>query len=135
MLYTNSGKNIINKEADIPGYGCEYFDENPITNLFALKDLITRGRVQFDSGKNAFKVQIGRNIMNFIADPKGLYILDTEKQNKCHPQAESLSQREITRAKKKRRLCHQFVAPSVAAFKSLLRHNLIKNCEVMEKYI
>ena len=43
MLYTNAGKKIISKEADIPGYGSVFFDEKAITNLFALKDLITRG--------------------------------------------------------------------------------------------
>ena len=39
------------------------------------------------------------------------------------------------RSKKTRKLHHQLAAPSVAAFKSLLRQNLIRNCEVHEKYI
>ena len=73
--------------------------------------------------------------MNFVADSKGLYILDKEKPNECHAQVEGFSQREIARAKKTRRLYRQLVAPSVAAFKSLLRKNLIRNCEVMENYI
>ena len=94
MLYTNSRKNIINREADIPGYGIVYFYDKAITNLFALKDLITRGRIKFDSGiQDVFKVQVGRNIMNVVADAKGLYILDNEKKNECHAQVEGFSQR------------------------------------------
>ena len=73
--------------------------------------------------------------MSFVADPKGLYILDTEKPNECHAQVEGFSQREIVWAKKTRRLHHQLVDPSIVAFKNLLRRNIIKNCEVMEKDI
>ena len=73
--------------------------------------------------------------MNFVTDSKGLYILDKEKPNWCHAQVEGFSQRKIARARKTRRLYHQLAAPSVAAFKSLLRQNLIRNCEVMEKEI
>ena len=43
MLYTNAGKKIISKEADIPGYGSVFYDKEAITNIFALKDLITQG--------------------------------------------------------------------------------------------
>ena len=136
MLYTDARKKIISKEANIPGYGRVYLDNKAITNLFSLKDLITRGRVQFVSGiQNVFKAQVGKNIMNFIADSKGLYILSKEKPNECHAQVEGFSQSEIVRAKKTSRLYHQLAAPSVTVFKSLLRQNLIRNCEVMEKDI
>ena len=73
--------------------------------------------------------------MSFVAESNGIYILDKAKPNECHAQVEGFSQREIAWAKKTRRLYHQLVAPSVAAFKSLLRKNLIRNCEVMEKDI
>ena len=83
MLYTNAGKKIINKEADIPGYGNVYYDKSAITNLYALKDLIARGRVWFDSAEeDAFNVLIGQHEMKFAADPKGLYIFQL-KESKC----------------------------------------------------
>ena len=41
----------------------------------------------------------------------------------------------MEKAKRTRRLYHQLAAPSVVAFKSLLRQNLIKNCDVTEKDI
>ena len=55
-MCTNARKHIINKEVDIPGYDSVYFDNKAITNLFILKELITRGRVQFDYViQNVFK--------------------------------------------------------------------------------
>ena len=92
MLYTNAGKKIIDKEADIPGYGNVHYDESVITNIYALKDLINRGRVWFDSAEeDAYNVVIGQHEMKFAADPKGLYILQS-KERKCFNQIERFSQ-------------------------------------------
>ena len=71
---------------------------------------------------------------NFIADEKGLYILEYEKQE-SHNQIEGYSHREVERVKRTRNLYHQLAAPSIVAFKSMLRQNLIKNFDVTEKDI
>lgn len=54
-----------------------FFDDKVITNLFAIKDLIFKVRVEFDFMiQNVFKFQVGYKFMNFVADDKGMYILD-----------------------------------------------------------
>ena len=135
MLYKNVGKKIIDKEAGIPGHGSVYYDESVITNLYALKDIISRGRVQFDSvEEDAFNVLIGQHAMKFAGNPKGLYILKT-KTSKCFNQVKGFSQREISHATKTRRLYHQLASPSQVVFKTLLRQNIIGNCDVVQKDI
>ena len=121
MLYTNSGKMIIDKEADVPGYVRVFFDEKAITNFFFLKDLIIRGRVEFDSMiQNPSRVQVGNKFMKFVADGKVLYVLEYERQGNQN-QIEGYSHREVEKAKITRKLYHQLVAPSVVGFKSMLR--------------
>ena len=72
--------------------------------------------------------------MKFVADEKGLYILEYKKMENYN-QIEGFLHQEVEKAKRTRRLYHQLAAPSVVAFKSLLRQNLIKNCDVTEKDI
>ena len=135
MLYTNAGKMVVNQEADVPAYGRVFFNDKAITNLFSMKDLIQKGRVEFDSAiENAFRIMVGGKSMKFIADEKGLYILEYKKMENYN-QIKGFSHREVEKAKRTRRLYHQLAAPSVVAFKSLLRQNLIKNCDVTEKDI
>ena len=76
MLYTNSGKMVVDQEAEVPEYGRVFFNDKAIMNLFSLKDLIQRGRVEFDSEiENSFRITVGEKSMKFVADDKGLYIL------------------------------------------------------------
>ena len=135
IMYTKAGKKIIDKEADIPGYGNVYYDDSTITNLYALKDIITRGRVWFDSAEeDVFNVLIGQHEMKFAADQKVLYILQSN-ESKCFNQIEGFSNREISRATKARRLYHQLDSPSQQALKNLLRQNIIRNCDIVQKNI
>jgi len=51
---------VVDKEAQIKGFGKVYFNENGIVNIFAVKDLIKKHRVIYDSNKeDAFVAHIG----------------------------------------------------------------------------
>ena len=98
-----------------------FFDDKVITNLFAIKDLIFKVRVEFDFMiQNVFKFQVGYKFMNFVADDKGMYILDGDN-NQWHNQTDGYAHREVERSKRTQKVYHQLAAPSVVAFKSLLR--------------
>ena len=50
VLYTNAMEKVIDKEADVPGFGSVYFYNKMTTNLVVLKDLSDIERVQIGSG-------------------------------------------------------------------------------------
>ena len=61
MLHTNYGKKIISKKTNIAGVRKLYLEENNITNVYALKDLIRKGSVKFDSKlEDACMVAVGK---------------------------------------------------------------------------
>ena len=86
----------------------------------------------FDSEtEDAFVLKFGKKNMSFIGDEKGLYLLDKDKRGQCHAiRIEGFSKQEVDRSRKTRKLYHQLAEPPIMAFKSLLRQNIIRNCEV-----
>ena len=147
-LTTNAGSKIIDKEADVKGFGTVKYDEDSIANIFGLQDLVDRYRVTMDSTKeNAFLVHTDRDgIVKFKANGRGLYTYQpTEKYIKemaeknanevSHVQTvkenrKGFSQREYERAVEARRLMHTVGAPTAEELKSVLRQNVIANCPV-----
>ena len=58
IMHTNVGHKTLNEEAEVPGFGDMYLNEEGLANIFGLDDLVKRGyRVKFDSDiENAFQV-------------------------------------------------------------------------------
>ena len=50
-LATNVGVRWNNKKANVPDYGEVWYDENAITNIFSMKEMIKKHRVTYDSEK------------------------------------------------------------------------------------
>ena len=66
VMETNAGRKVIDQKGMIPGYGEVWYDNQVVSNLFSLSDVIKKGmRVHFDSNiANEFIVttQEGRTI-------------------------------------------------------------------------
>ena len=140
-MKTNGGSRVIEEEADEPIMDVKvHYDRNAITNLYALCNIVKKGRVYYDSDvEDAFFVEVKRpgntnKLLKFEANQEGLYVLQNPC-GECHTEMEGFGRREIERAKRARRLYHQLKAPSEKDFKSILRQNIIRNCLVEEKDI
>ena len=73
---TNGGDLLIEKKADMYGYGEVNFDEGAIANILSLKNMVLEKgwRVQFDSKHaNCFFVHSPRGILKFECDARGMY--------------------------------------------------------------
>lgn len=70
-LEINGGIRVVDKEGRIMGFGKVYFNENAIVNIFAVKDLVKRHRVTYDSAK-----EDGNKPIKFRANQQGLYVFD-----------------------------------------------------------
>ena len=150
-LATNAGIKQSNREANVPGFGKVYYDEDAIANIFGFSDLKKKHRITYDSEKeDAFLVHMDNEIIKFECSPDGLYQYQVTKdyqqslQKKDQQEHEGTSNlvstvaenrkgytlRQFERAKEARRLYHIVGTPTVENFKSLLRMNAIKNCPV-----
>jgi len=66
-LETKGGTRVVDKEGRIKGFGKAYFNQNAIVNIFAVKDLVKKHRVTYDSDKeDTFVVHIGSNPSSFV---------------------------------------------------------------------
>ena len=60
MLYIKVGHNIIHREENAPRVGRVFLDEKSIKNVYALKNLIEKGREKFElKYKDVFVVDVG----------------------------------------------------------------------------
>ena len=75
-LATNAGTRINNQKADVPDFGEVWYDNKAITNIFALKEMIKRYRVTYDSNvEDAFIIHLPHKVVKFRRSPNGLYYI------------------------------------------------------------
>jgi hypothetical protein len=72
-----------NREANVPGFGKVYYDEDAIANIFGFSDLKKKHRITYDSDKeDAFLVHMDNEIIKFECSTgytNTLYQVDTSK--------------------------------------------------------
>jgi hypothetical protein len=74
----------LHREANVPGFGKVYYDEDAIANIFGFSDLKKKHRITYDSDKeDAFLVHMDNKIIKFKCSPQGYtntrYQVDTSK--------------------------------------------------------
>ena len=149
ILRTNAGQKECNTKATVPGFGTVWFDKEAIANIFGFADLVEKHRITYDSDQeDAFLVHMPNKIIKFKQNGEGLYQYKTTpkyKQDLVKTMARTgeshviasvkensigHTKRQLERAKLARKLYHIMGAPTVDAFKAMLRGNMIKNCPV-----
>jgi hypothetical protein len=81
-LATNAGVKQSNCEANVPGFGKVYYDEDAIANIFGFSDLKKKHRITYDSDKeDAFLVHMDNEIIKFKCSSytNTRYQVDTSK--------------------------------------------------------
>ena len=124
-----------------------------MANIFSFAEVSNQHRVTYDSSEgNIFNIHHNGKMIKFPKTEEGLYcyqisedtrtrikkgktekkimLVETIKEN-----MEGFSNKEITRAKRARKLYHSLGAPSITNFKYLIKSNQIKNCPVTVKDI
>jgi hypothetical protein len=79
-LATNAGVKQSNREANVPGFGKVYYNEEAIANIFGFSDLKKKHRISYDSNrKDSFFVHMDNEIIQFECSPDGLYQYSVSK--------------------------------------------------------
>jgi hypothetical protein len=72
-LATNAGVKQSSREANVPGFGKVYYDEDAIANIFGFSDLKKKHRITYDPDKeDAFLLHMDNKIIKFECSPSGL---------------------------------------------------------------
>jgi hypothetical protein len=148
-LATNAGVKQSNREANVPGFGKVYYDEDAIANIFGFSDLKKKHRITYDSNKkDEFLVHMDNEIIKFECSPDGLYqysvstgyqkgLKEDQKEDGASNLISTVAENrkgytlhQFERAKEARKLYHIVGTPTMNNFKSLLRMNVIQNCPV-----
>jgi hypothetical protein len=140
-LQSNGGTMTLRHKAQVDGYHLDvWFDKDAITNIVALKNLITLYDVTYSKSEQSFfvhRAEFGLPDMQFQMHPSGLHYHDptdlhnfqfvtTVSGNKAHFMA-----RQIQGAEKARRFYSQLAYPSVNDFRwVVIQSNLVKDCPV-----
>jgi hypothetical protein len=147
VISTNAGDLTSTQQAEVPGFGQVWYNENAMTNIYSLGDMVDRFRVTFDSEKEDAIV---------VHTPQGPLKLHRNHQNlySAHPQihrpniriraaraatanifleavehnSSFCTQRKFERAKTARRLLLGF--PTTRDLKTIITSNAIRNCPV-----
>ena len=159
IMHTNAGHKTLNEEAEVPGFGDMYLNEEGLANIFGLDDLVKRGyRVKFDSDiENAFQVYGPDNKLKgkFDRTVEGLYamkfgggkptIIATDNDDNkggmaCNnmitteKQAKKLyTPEQRRRAERARRLFDAVGPMTTENFKAVLRTNIIQDNPVVHE--
>ena len=127
----------MNQKANVRNYGDVWFDKRAIPNISSLKNVQKRYRVTYDSTFNrAFIVHKPEgHDMHFIMHRDGLHYHDpSEKEiyfvQTVNENESGYSARQISDAKRARKLYSKVGFPSNNDFKSLINNNMILNCPV-----
>ena len=147
-LATNAGRKNITQEAEVPGYGTVWFDEDVLANIFSFAELKDKYRIMYDSSQeDAFLIHMKDKVVKFKRTPDGLYcfkVLETYKESltdkpqegKCNlvdtvaKNRQGYMQHQFEHAKLAQKLYHIVRMPTIQSFKAMLRTNIIKNCPV-----
>ena len=75
QMATNAGVKRVTTEADVPGYGRTWYNNDGIANIFSFANMKDKHRVTYDSAKeDAFLIHVSDNkIVKFKRSPEGLY--------------------------------------------------------------
>jgi hypothetical protein len=69
-LATNAGVKQSNREANVPGFGKVYYNEDAIANIFGFSDVKKEHRITYDSNKeDAFLVHMDNEIIKLECSP------------------------------------------------------------------
>jgi hypothetical protein len=148
-LATNAGVKQSNHEANVPGFGKVYHDEDAMANIFGFSDLKKKDRITYDSDKeDAFIVHMDKEIIKFECSPDGLYqywvsngyqqgLKEDQKEDGASNLISTVAEnrkgytlRQFERAKEARKLYHNVGTPTMNNSKSLLPMNVVQNCPV-----
>src|SRR5210317_344395 len=74
MMKTNAGTKMIQKKADVNGFGPTWFDESQMANIFGFASTADKYRIRYDSAEeDAFHVYTKHGIVKFRRNKDGLY--------------------------------------------------------------
>ena len=137
-MNTNAGRKILDEQGSVIGFGKVWFDEKQLTNIFGFAAMTDRYRIKYNSNiEDAFLVFTENGIIKFKRDKDGLYTYRPSKEYKeqvRHVERQGInnmistvknnesgySERQITGAKKARRLLHILGCPTTTHLKQIL---------------
>ena len=137
-VMTNGGDLVPTKKAYIRNYGEIWFDENAITNILCLKNVVKKGlRVTYDSDNGSSFVvhKPDGNRMYFRMHPNGLHYYNPSERDvsmvlTVKKAAEGYSQRQVNLARTARQLQSMVGHPSTRDLKHIVKCNMLTNCPV-----
>ena len=153
-LATNAGTMETHEKAEmsnslgLPDYGHTWFDEDAMTNVLSLANMVKKYRVTFDSWEeNAFIVHVPQGPLKFSITEDNLYALNPDlgprkdelQATKYHfiqsvrDNKRFYTKRQLARAALARNLLHSLGHPTTRDLKAVLRINTIRNCPVTER--
>lgn len=154
-LATNTGTDVVRREATLPGWGKVYYeDKRAFTNIMSFYEAQERYRVTYDNKiANEFrmydwktnelvatfkcekKVYVMTPTKKFLDEVKekkeGLNRADINLVTTVSDNMKGYSARQIERAKIAMKLWRNSGNPSIRDFKALIQSNVIKNCPVL----
>ena len=127
-------------KGDLSGFGSMWYNPEVIPNILSLTEISRIRRVVFDSGKeNTFKVYGGNNgAVCFRQSRNSLYFWESRRRDStdivlvnCVKENERIyNKREVKKVKEVNSLSELLSFPSQDNSKSILTHNLIKDCSL-----
>ena len=138
-LKSNGGNMIVTHKAKMAGYHTDvWFNEQAITNILALSNVIKQYRVTYDSDDKMFVIHresANKPNMEFRMHESGLHYYDPRGEqytfvNTVSGNKEGFTKRQIKDAESARSLYATLSYPSWKDFKWVIRSNQIKDCPV-----
>jgi hypothetical protein len=75
QMLTNAGTKIMDREAEVPGFGKVYYDPSLITNIFGFAKTSDKYRITYDNmQEDAFNVFTDDGVIKFTRSDDGLYL-------------------------------------------------------------
>ena len=145
VMNTNAGSKVLDKQANVIGFGKAWFDEDQMANIFGFAGTVDRYKVTYDSSKeDAFSVHTENGVVKFQRNKDGLYTYKPKecyleevaerKKNEANYMVTTVTEnkigytkRQIADAEKARKLYHNLGCPTIQNFKHILRQNIIQN--------
>jgi len=142
-LETNAGTLLVDKKADVVGYGEVWYNNRAITNILGFAEVEDKYPIEYKKGQFTVKTEAKDATFN---NEDGIYIfrptfhkdnkwkqhrkqqrneismLSTVKQNETY-----YTKRQVERAKQARKLIHTLGFPTTVDLKAVVRGNMIKN--------
>jgi hypothetical protein len=135
-MMTNGGTILYTQQADLPGYGTVWFNENSIANIISMLEAERKGHKKFyspgclsltnvESGcKTDFKITTAGLYASKIPI-EGVEMLQTVEENQ-----QMFTPRQIAQAKQARELYEMVGRPSYNDFIAIIKNNLLLNSKI-----